>query len=116
MNAFRVDLYSTNDGGSETATVDLGRRQEFLAWTQINLIDSTADFDRDNAVAVDIFQVDGNRTGWRVAGGDHFGDPDTAPNVHEGALAGFGQRITFRIRAMHKSDLAVYGTGIVLTP
>jgi len=74
------------------------------------------DFDRDNAVAIDIFQVDGSRTSWMVSGGDHFGASNTAQNVHQGALAGFGRRITFRIRAMDGGNLEVYGTGIVLVP
>jgi hypothetical protein len=116
MNAYRVNVWSGVNGVGETATVDLGSARSFYAWCQINLIDSLADFDRDNAVAIDIFQVDGVRTSWRVSGGDHFGASNTAQNVHEGALAGFGRRITFRIRAMHSADLAVYGTGVVLVP
>ena len=116
MNAYRVNVWSGVSGGSETATIDLGSGKQFYAWCQVNLIDSLADFDRDNAAAIDIYQVDGVRTTWRVSGGDHFGPDNTAQNVHEGALAGFGQRITFRIRAMHSEDLSVYGTGIVLVP
>ena len=116
MNAYRVNVWSGVSGVGETATIDLGRAQPFYAWCQLNLVDSLADFDRDNAVAIDIFQIDGVRPTWRVSGGDHFGPNGTAQNVHEGALAGFGQRITFRIRAMHSEDLAVYGTGVVLVP
>ena len=114
MDAFKVSVFSGVSGVGETATIDLGRPRQFFAWTQINMVDSLADFDRDNAVAIEVFQVDGNTTTWRVSGGDHFGASGTAPNVHEGALSGFGQRITFRIRAMHSSDLSVFGTGVVL--
>ena len=116
MNAYRVNVFSGVSGVSETATINLGSAKQFYAWCQINLIDSLADFDRDNAVAIEIYQVDGVRTAWRVSGGDHFGAANTTQNVHEGALAGFGQRITFRIRALHSEDLAVYGSGIVLVP
>jgi hypothetical protein len=116
MNAFSVPIFSGGRGGSETATIDLGRRQPFYAWCQINSIDSLAVFDRDNAVAIEVFQVDGVTTTWRVSGGDHWGPSNTDQNVHEGAVSGFGQRITFRIRAMHNEDLAVFGTGIVLVP
>ncbi len=116
MNAYRVHIFSGVSGGSETATINLGSPRTFYAWCQINMIDSLTDFDRDNAVAMDIYQVDGVRTGWMVSGGDHFGDANTAANVHQGAMVGFGQRITFRIRAMHSADLSVSGTGIVIVP
>lgn len=116
MNAYRVNVWSGVNGVGETATINLGSAKQFYAWCQINMIDSLIDFDRDNAVAIDIYQVDGVRTGWRVSGGDHFGPSNTSQNVHEGAKSGYGQRITFRIRAMHSSDLAVFGTGIVLVP
>lgn len=116
MNAYRVNVWSGVSGVGETATINLGSAKQFYAWCQINMIDSLVDFDRDNAVAIDVYKVDGNRTGWRVSGGDHWGSSNTWKNVHEGALSGYGQQIMFRIRAMHKSDLAVYGTGIVLVP
>lgn len=116
MIAYQTSVFSGVSGVSETATINLGSPRTFYAWTQINMIDSLTDFDRDNAVAIEIYQVDGNFTGWRVSGGDHFGAPNTSQNVHQGAMVGHGQRITFRIRAMHSQDLAVYGTGIVLVP
>jgi len=116
MNAYRVNVWSGVSGVGETATIDLGSPRQFYAWCQVNLIDSLTDFDRDNAVAIDIFQVDGTLTPWRVSGGDHFGPANTPQNVREGAFMGYGQRITFRIRASHSDDLAVFGTGIVLVP
>jgi hypothetical protein len=116
MYAYRVYVSSGMSGGSETATINLGSAKTFYAWCQISTIDSLTDFDRDNAIAMDIYKIDGNRTTWCVSGGDHFGSSNTWKNVHEGALAGYGQRITFRIRAMHSADLAVHGTGIVLIP
>ena len=116
MNAYRVNIFSGVSGVSSTATVDLGSAQRFYAWCQINLIDSLNDFDRDNAVAVEIYSVDGVRTAWQVSGGDHFGAQNTSQNVHQGALVSTGRRITFRIRALHSEDLSAYGTGIVLVP
>lgn len=115
MQAYRVNVYGVS-GVTGTATINLGSPKTFYAWCQINMIDSYTDFDRDNAVAIEIYQVDGNRTTWRVSGGDHFGASNTSSNVHEGALSGYGQRITFRMRSMHSSDLAASGTGIVLVP
>ena len=116
MNAYRVNVWSGVSGVSGTATINLGSVRNFYAWCQVNMIDSLNNFDRDNAIVIDIFSVDGVRTNWRVSGGDHWGASNTASNVLEGAMSGRGQRITFRIRAMHTSDMAVYGTGIVLVP
>jgi hypothetical protein len=116
MQAIRVNLFSGGNGEQETVTVDLGWERTFYAWCQVNAIDSLNDFDRDNAVAIDIVRVDGNLTTWRASGGDHFGPANAESNVREGALTGFGRRVTFRLRAFHKSDLWAYGTGIVLVP
>ena len=41
---------------------DLGTAKTFYAWCQINLVDSRSNFDRDNAVAIEVYKVDGNRT------------------------------------------------------
>ncbi|MBA0124058.1 hypothetical protein H0B56_00705 [Haloechinothrix sp. YIM 98757] len=116
MQAFTVNLASVDSAGGETVTVDLGTRRTFYAWCQITVIDSLADFDRDNAAAIDIVRVDGTLTPWRAAGGDHFGPPGAVSNVRESAMSGAGQRITFRLRAFHKADLAVLGVGMVLVP
>ena len=116
MNAYRVSLFSGISGGSETATIDLGRASHFFAWCQINSVDLLSDFDQDNAVAIEIYAVDNVPTAWRIAGGDHWGSDGAPSNVHEGAVSGVGSLITFRIRAMHNSDLEAFGTGIVLVP
>lgn len=116
MQAFTVNLASASGAGGETVTVNLGYRRTFYAWCQITVIDSFSDFDRDNAAAIDILRVDGTLTPWRAAGGDHFGSPGDVSNVREGAMTGVGQRITFRLRAFHKADLAVLGVGMVLVP
>lgn len=116
MQAYYVNIYSGFSGGSETATINLGSSKNFYAWCQINMVDSLADFDRDNAVVIDIYSVDGVRTSWRIRGGDHWGPANSPQNVLQGAMSGHGQRIMFRIRAMHSADLSAYGTGIVLVP
>lgn len=114
MQAYTVDLYSGISGGSETATIDLGTTELFLAWCQVNMIDSLSDFDSDNAVAIDIIDVDGKRTDSIIHNGAHFGVQGSKANVYVGALKGNGRKITFRLRAFHTQDLAVFGTGIVL--
>ncbi len=114
MNAYSTNLFSGVNGGSETATIDLGSIQNFYAWCQINMVDSLSDFDRDNAVVIEIYQVDSVETWKIIYGGDHFGSNGSASNVHIGAISGRGRRITFRMRAMHSEDLSAFGTGIVL--
>jgi hypothetical protein len=117
MPAYVANLYSGFEEASETATIDLGSTRDFFAWCQINMMDSLADFDEDNAVAIDIFQIDGvETTSSRIWGGDHWGAADSSSNVHDGAISGRGRRITFRLRAMHSDDLESYGTGIVYVP
>lgn len=115
MDAFRVNLAALkNEGGSASATVDLGGRRRFLAWGSVTMVDSLVDFDRDNAVALDIFTVDGVRTAGRVSGGDHWGPDGSPDNVFDGALVGFGQRVNFWLRSLHSDDLDSFGVGIVL--
>jgi hypothetical protein len=101
-------------GGSETVRIDLGSRKRFLAWGSITMIDTLTDFDRDNMCYVDIFEIDGDRTDWRVSGGDHFGSADSPANVYQGAYVGSGQTIMFRLVAGHSGDLDVAGYALVL--
>lgn len=116
MDAFKVDLFALkSEGGSASATIDLGRARPFLAWGSVSMVDSLADFDRDNAYAFDIFTVDGNRTAGRVSGGDHWGPPGSGSNVFDGAVRGFGRRVNFWLRTMHTDDLDTFGVGVLLT-
>jgi hypothetical protein len=116
MQAFKVDLFALkNLGGSASATIDLGRARPFLAWGSVTMIDSLADFDRDNAYAFDIFTVDGVRTTSRVHGGAHWGSPGSGSNVFEGAVRGSGRFVNMWLRSIHTDDLDTFGVGIVLT-
>lgn len=101
-------------GGTDSVTVDLGAVRRFLAWGTITMIDSLIDLDRDNMSYIDIYEVDGNRTNWRVSGSDHFGSANSPANAYEGAYVGYGRRITFRITAGHVGDLEASGHAIVL--
>jgi len=103
-----------NSGGTGTVTVDLGRPRRILAWGQITMADSLNDLDRDNAYAVEVFDVDGDRPAGFVSGGAHWGSVEAPSNVYSGAFVGRGQRVTFRISALHTADLDVFGTGTII--
>jgi hypothetical protein len=116
VDAFTLDLFALqSEGGSASATIDLGRRRPFLAWGSVSMVDPLIDFDRDNAYAFDIFTVDGIQTASRLTGGDHWGPPGSGNNVFDGAVRGFGQRINFWLRTIHSADLDTFGVGVVLT-
>jgi hypothetical protein len=115
MAAYRREMFAVSPTGTATVTIDLGRRQSFLAWGTFTWLDPETDFDRDNAAAIDITHIDGARTATRVYGGGHLGDNGAFSNLHEGALVRYGQRITFRLRAFHTSDFNCFGYGIVIT-
>lgn len=115
MDAFRVNLFALkNEGGSASATVDLGANKRFMAWGSVTMVDPLTDFDRDNAFAFDIFTVNGNLTSQRIHGGEHWGPSGSTNNVFDGAVTGFGRRIEFWLRTIHSADLDTFGVGIVL--
>lgn len=101
-------------GGCGTVQVDLGATRRVLAWGQLTMTDSLADLDRDNAWAVEVFDVDGDRPGGLVSGGEHWGSSEAPSNVYSGAFVGRARRITFRVSAIHTTDLDVFGVGTVL--
>ena len=84
---------------STSVTVDLLQTRLFVASITVNMIDSLQTFDRDNAVAADIFSVDGVRTAPLISGGDHWGDAGAFSNVHQASVVRFGRFVTFRLRA-----------------
>jgi hypothetical protein len=101
-------------GGSDVVTVDLRRAVSLLAWGQVTMIDSRSDFDRDNAWAVEVFMVDGDRPGPYIFGGRHWGSDGAPSNVYTGAWAGRAQTVTFRLSVAHMQDLEVFGTGNII--
>lgn len=101
-------------GGYGSVAIDLGRRRRFLAFATVNMIDSLSEFDKDNAVVAEVFQVDGVETWRALHGGAHWGPAGDTANVHQGAFVGSGQRVVFRIRATHPDDLDAYGMGVVM--
>jgi hypothetical protein len=115
MSAFIREMFAVSPGGTSTVTIDLGASSVFLAWGIVTWIDPLNNFDRDNAVAIDIPFVDGTRTSSRLSGGDHLGAFGASTNLFEGALVRFGRTVTFRLRAFHSDDLNCFGYGIVIT-
>jgi hypothetical protein len=115
QRAVRVPVWALkNGGGSGTVQVDLGTTQRVLAWGQMTMVDSLADADRDNAWAIEVFDVDGDRPGGFVFGGEHWGSSEAPCNVYTGAFVGRARRITFRASAIHTADLDAFGVGMVL--
>jgi hypothetical protein len=78
------------------------------------MVDSRIDLDRDNACAVEVFMVDGDRPGPYIFGGRHWGSDGAPSNVYTGAWAGRAQRLTFRLSVAHMQDLEAFGTGNVV--
>ena len=98
---------------TSSVTVDLGRRRLFIASMAVTWVDPLIDFDRDNAIAADIFTIDGVRTSIRAFGGDHFGPFGSSANVFQGSIFAFGQRISFFLRAFGP-DVAAGAEGTVI--
>jgi hypothetical protein len=116
MAAYRVNLAALkNNGGSASATVDLGKTRSFLAWGSVTMVDSLSDFDDDNAYAFDIFTIDGVKTPTAVYGGAHWGPLGSGSNVYQGAWVGSGRYINMWLRSIHTADLDTYGVGCVVT-
>lgn len=103
-----------NTGGSDSVIIDLGTARRFLAWGTVTMVDSLADYDRDNMHYVDVYEVDGNRTTWCVSGGDHYGSAGSPGNVYQGAFVGVGRTVKMRLVAGHVDDLEVAGYALVL--
>lgn len=100
--------------GSDTITIDMETSSQVLAWGSITMIASTSEFDEDNMCYIDIFEIDGVRTGNNAYGGSHFGSNGCPANVYQGAYVGKARKVTFRIVAGHHEDLSVAGYAFVL--
>ena len=58
IDGARVEpLHVTAETGSDSVTIDLVEPRFFLAWMTINMVDPRLPFDRDEAIAADIFLV-----------------------------------------------------------
>ena len=74
MPAFRAPMFVSPSVGTSSVTINVGFRRPFIAFVTVTMIDSLIDFDFDNAVAADVFRVDGVTTpGLRLRSqvGDH---------------------------------------------
>jgi hypothetical protein len=111
---FNLPMTALGATGNASVTFDLGRPRPFLCWVSITMIDSLSSFDRDNAVAADIFTIDGIQQPTRVFGGDHFGSNGSASNLMPGVRVGFGRTINCWLRVFHISDLEAYGEAVVM--
>ncbi len=114
MAATVRQMFALPNATSTQTVLVPGGPSTFLAWTDVTWIDSTNNFDSDNAVAIDIPFVNGNRTGAVLNGGAHLGAPGAFTNLHEGALVRFGSSVTFRLRSFGP-DLNCLGYGIIIT-
>lgn len=115
MSAVVRQMFAVSPGGTSTVTIDLGAPTVFVAWGTVTWIDSLNDFDRDNAVAIDIPFVDGNPTSSVLFGGNKLGGSGTPSSLFEGALVRFGRFVTFRLRAFHSDDFDCFGYGVIIT-
>jgi hypothetical protein len=93
------------------ASVDLITPRQFTAYCSMIDINSTTDFDYDNEVAVEVYQVDGVTTGAWISG-PKLGPPGDDKNVHQPIVTGFGRVITFRLAALGP-DINAAAVGIV---
>ena len=112
---FNLPMTALGVTGNASVTFDLGRRRPFLCWVSVTMIDSLGTFDRDNAIAADIFTIDGVQQPTRVFGGDHFGPNGSGSNLMPGVRVGFGRFINCWLRVFHISDLEAYGEATVMT-
>ncbi len=109
-----VTVFSlAQNGNNTTMSVDLGVARQFTAFGTYTLIDSHTDFDSDNAVFIDIFTVDGNKTGATISSSSSkLGPPNDDRNVHAPSVTGVGRMINFRVRALGP-DIGFAALGIV---
>jgi hypothetical protein len=108
-----IDLLST-DGVPTTFDIDLGSPRAFSAFAAIAMVNSTTDFDYDNAVYADVYQIDGNSTGnWLSGDGSNFGGEGDSRNMRWPTwVSSFGRVITFRTYALGP-DVQCAGIGVV---
>jgi hypothetical protein len=99
------------DDGTQTADVDLGSSRPFTAFVAMIGCDPRHDFDRGDAFALDVYQVDGVTTASFIHGGDHFGSQGSSSNIRAPVHRGVGRNIRFRARSWQNAS--VFGIGVV---
>ena len=113
MAALRAPLFVSPSIGSATVTFNLGFNRPFVAFLSVTMVDSLIDYDFDNAVAADIFLVNGALTTRLVSGGK-WGPPGSGNNVFQGAFVGVGQFVTFFLRRAGP-DIAALAEAVAIT-
>jgi hypothetical protein len=104
-------LFAT--AGTQSMDIDLGSSRQFTAFCPIVTINSTTDFDYDNAVFGDIAAIDGTPTGVSVSGpGSNYGGPGDPRNMRAFSVTGVGRVITVRVWAIGP-DIQAGALGIV---
>jgi hypothetical protein len=99
-----------NSNGTVVRDLDLGSPRRFSAFVASVHIDPLVQFDRDNCVTVEVYQVDGNATGTFIYGADTLGPPGDDANAHAPVVAGVGQVIRFRARCFGPDcDFGAFG-------
>lgn len=105
-------LFSKN-GAWTTEDVVLPGARQFFAFVSLVVINSTTDFDYDNAALADIMFIDGSPTGtWLSAPGSNLGGTGDPRNMHAPTASGVAQTITFRVAALGP-DINAAAIGIV---
>jgi len=102
-------LFCGANGVPTVQDIDLGSSRPFMAFVTCTMIDPLGPFDRDNAVAAEVYMVDGRPTGVSVFNGDNWGPNGADSNIHAPATSGFGRVIRFRARCFADANMAAVG-------
>jgi hypothetical protein len=113
MPAFRAPLVVTPFSPTASVTINIGFRRPFIAFASVTMVDSLIDYDFDNAIAADVFTVDGAIT-TPLVGGGKFGGAGSFNNVFQGAFVGTGQFISIFLRRFGP-DIRALAEAIVIT-
>ena len=112
----QAEILATVGGTFEdVADVSFSSDRWVVAFCGLSMIDSENNFDRDNAVSIDIAYYDGNsnsRTPW-ISGGDHWGSAGAFSNFHVPARVRYGSAVRFRLRTHNPGDIDAAGFGVL---
>jgi hypothetical protein len=113
MAAIRAPLFVSPSIGTASVTINLGFNRPFVAFLSATMVDSLIDYDFDNAIAADIFTVNGILTTPLVSG-PKWGPPGSTSNVFQGAFVGTGQFVTFFLRR-RGPDISALAEAVAIT-